>query len=158
MHQNAAPQWAFNRTQCTPIAIILKIEYTDLMKTVNLEQFQMAANIAIKNHALRNAHAKAYLQELSDAAILSVRAAVWGERLQTIRKQYPVNWIEALKDRFLPNVLKKRFPVKYETIDIDVAAVYPEYTLSKKEYGPMRVNIMDRSRITYDFGPEESEE
>jgi hypothetical protein len=30
--------------------------------------------------------------------------------------QYPSNWIEAVKDRFLPEWLKRRFPVKYTVI------------------------------------------
>lgn len=34
--------------------------------------------------------------------------------------KYPKNWIESLKERFLPGFILKYFPVKYEIIDIKV--------------------------------------
>ena len=47
---------------------------------------------------------------------------------QTIGQyQWPSNWIEAIKDRFLPLRLREIWPVKYRIID--VSAIYPKAKL-----------------------------
>jgi len=40
------------------------------------------------------------------------------ERLE-IHRRWPANWIEAVKDRWLPRWLKRRWPVRYEYLDVD---------------------------------------
>jgi hypothetical protein len=68
------------------------------------------------------------------ASMLSyeLRAFIFSEQLKNIRRecQYPVDWWQALKQRwFLPFMLK-RWPVKMQKhiIDIDFKALYPELT------------------------------
>jgi hypothetical protein len=47
---------------------------------------------------------------------------------QDIEKyKWPSNWMEAVKERFLPDCLLKYFPIKYTTID--VKAIYPKAEL-----------------------------
>jgi len=43
------------------------------------------------------------------------------------RYRWPANWKEAVKERFCPKVLLKRWPVKYRTVD--VLAIYPKAKL-----------------------------
>lgn len=41
------------------------------------------------------------------------------EQRIVIKEKYPVNWVEAVRERWLPKWLLKRYPVKYRRIDID---------------------------------------
>lgn len=49
---------------------------------------------------------------------------------QSSLKEYsfskPLDWWEAVKERFAPNWFIKKYPVKYEVHHIDVDLVYPE--------------------------------
>lgn len=42
----------------------------------------------------------------------------------------PLNWWEAVKERFAPEWFLNRWPVEYRTEDIDVFALYPRVPLS----------------------------
>jgi len=54
--------------------------------------------------------------------LIRVRCRVYGEDLEPIR--YPADWWQALKDRWFPAWLRRRYPVVYTAID--VAAMYPD--------------------------------
>jgi len=52
--------------------------------------------------------------------------------------EYPENWIEAIKDRWLPGWLKKRWPVKFKTYDAlvifpELLAKHPVHEILRKE-------------------------
>lgn len=57
--------------------------------------------------------------------IAEINRAVLG-RHREITVSVPDNWIEAIKDRWLPKALRKRFPVRYRDIEAEVFAAYPE--------------------------------
>lgn len=117
---------------------------------IQLERFKFLTKNAIAGELIR---ADVSLAPELDGMIMRLYAAIWGESLKKVSRAFPLNWVEALKDRFLPRYFRKYFPVKYELIEIEVAALYPKFVLPEKDYGPMRVVGMDSSRFYKDGGP-----
>lgn len=60
-------------------------------------------------------------QYFTDTMVMQFIVGLMGQEFNTIK--YPANWKEALKDRWLPKLLRKRFPIHYKTVDIKV--IYP---------------------------------
>ena len=52
-------------------------------------------------------------------------------KINNSRVQYPENWIEAFKERWLPEWLKKKFPIKYK--EYDAYMIFPDLI---KKYKP----------------------
>ena len=62
---------------------------------------------------------------------------IWGEivaralktmlvgKINNSRVQYPENWKEAFKERWLPGWIKKKFPIKYKKYDAYL--IFPDY-------------------------------
>jgi hypothetical protein len=96
--------------------------------------------------ATENLRITAYEDMLSDTMVIRLCADIYGESLKKVHKVYPSNWKEALKDRFLPKFLHKVFPIKYDVIEVEAAALYPRYVLPEHQYGPVRVAVIDTSR------------
>lgn len=65
---------------------------------------------------------------LSHAFVMSIRAHLLSDSHMTI--SYPKNWKESLKERFMPNFLRRWFPVKYCTYE--VWRVFPELPQSTR--------------------------
>lgn len=63
-----------------------------------------------------------------EGAFLSEKKPVYEETVK-----YPMDWKEALKERFLPGWLKERFPVVYTTVKLRVLAVYPDFKPALRE-------------------------
>ncbi len=63
---------------------------------------------------------------LMESYVIKITRDQFGELLGKTVIAYPANWKEAIKDRWFPDWLKKRFPVQYQSFDI--AAFYPEFS------------------------------
>lgn len=122
------------------------------MKELLLKKYKLRTELAI---AHQNIKASSYLHMSMDAMIVSLDAMIAGEQLTKIYKIFPTDWKEALKDRFLPEFFRKWVPVKYEIIDIEVAALYPKYVLPQSQFGPVKIKVMDQSRPYYQYRNEE---
>jgi hypothetical protein len=73
-----------------------------------------------------------------DCLVLSLRDYIWSEKRDDIRIEYPKDWIEALKERWAPQWLLAKFPVKMKRHDIKVYDGYP--SLKRKTMGmPVRL-------------------
>jgi len=60
-----------------------------------------------------------------DIIVVRVKGHVWGETLCHRVIRHPLNWIEAVKDRWLPWWLRRRWPVKWQEHHIEAKAYYP---------------------------------
>lgn len=71
---------------------------------------------------LTNAELKAVLPATMQMIVLQMTNTILGERITEIR--YPANWWQAFRERWLPECLRKKFPVRYHIWKIDF--LYPE--------------------------------
>ena len=63
--------------------------------------------------------------EMTHVMQVNLRAYVM-EEVKPVAVKYPADWREAVKERFLPERLKRRFPVRYITVIIETKTVYPQ--------------------------------
>jgi len=72
-----------------------------------------------------------YRDKFLDELVFQWRAVVAGQGLRTIR--YPKDWWQAFKERWLPKIFRKWWPVEYKIIDI--YALYPSIAMPNKFTG-----------------------
>lgn len=56
-----------------------------------------------------------------------IKAYIYGQSKKGIEITYPDNWLEAVKERFYPKFLLKKYPVKYKIIKVDFNVLYPDF-------------------------------
>lgn len=61
------------------------------------------------------------------ALCLQMSGFVWGEELEAEIVSYPSSWWDALKDRWFPNWLERRFPVRMTTKRVQFKVLYPDF-------------------------------
>ena len=97
------------------------------MKVVILQESQLRlANILAMSEEAQINLATEFFAEGMTSRLVAVLA---GERIRVLDVQYPADWIEAIKERFLPFWLKKRWPIRYTRLAWDIRVVYPEVSL-----------------------------
>lgn len=60
--------------------------------------------------------------------VIRMRGFLWGETVGEHVVSYPADWWQALKDRWFPWWLLRRYPVRRTSVRFDVKAVYPTLT------------------------------
>ena len=63
-----------------------------------------------------------------EIAVTHLTMMVLGERIKEIK--YPLNWVQAFRERWLPQFILRRWPVKYHIWKVDL--LYPEVDSEKK--------------------------
>lgn len=95
------------------------------LERVTLNKHQLKALNAIPLSGLQmdrgNLNLSTWMDRITGAMFSELTATMLGEKdceyvEKTIR--YPANWIEALKERFLPAFLAKWLPVRYTCVDV----------------------------------------
>ena len=87
-----------------------------------LNKLAIAMQRAFSSEMLMGVETKVLEGRAFEETRVMVRGYIWKEKLVYVR--YPKDWVQAIKDRFLPKWLKRRFPVKY--VEIDGRAYYPQ--------------------------------
>jgi len=64
---------------------------------------------------------------VADAWVAEVHAYIWAEDMGRYEMQYPADWWQAFKERWLPAWAKARWPVKWTVEVVDIKALYPNF-------------------------------
>lgn len=131
-------------------------------KTVVLERMRFAVQRAISSHLMDGFNGNINVQMFDDrilikAIITSVQIELLGEHLERKTVKYPRDWKENCKQA-LYNWLhgsefighwpwfgaycRKRWPIMYTVVDIDVRALYP--TMAIPEKGKLHITRLER--------------
>lgn len=100
--------------------------------TIDIPQFRrlVADRIAVMQSesvsvremaAMNRMEVDAFADRLSRSVVVQFRTfihAIPKEKI-SVHRRWPKDWREAVKERFAPAWIKKRWPVKYETVDIE---------------------------------------
>jgi hypothetical protein len=117
------------------------------MKTVTLKKIQFAYRQRLAAHLIDRA-VDVWLDQNMNEYIVQVTGFLFGREFRPIR--YPLDWWQAVKERWFPDWLKNRFPVVYKSITF--AEVYPNYRpVVPKEVS--RIIIMDNDSPDDEFHP-----
>lgn len=69
--------------------------------------------------------------------ILTMKASVLGNTLYDHKVTYPKDWKEALKERWLPRWMLKKYPVEYTTHHYMIEELYPHLNVAWPEKEPV---------------------
>ena len=97
-----------------------------------LEIFQIHVRRVLSRHillAMREADVEAYVDSVSGDIIIDLHAAIAADHLESNVRDFPLNWWEAVKERFAPRFLLRRFPVKTSRIYYNTWRFYPNKPL-----------------------------
>lgn len=95
------------------------------LNTVTLQVQEMYQTFRIDRQHLINADLRIISLDFANQFELRMKARMAGQVVET--HKYPLNWKEAVKERWFPKFLLKRFPVKYKLVETWHA--YPTYPL-----------------------------
>lgn len=79
-----------------------------------------------------NFDAREIRDEVTRRLILQLEAKVASKKYAVKTVRYPATWIEAFKERFIPEQWKHLWPVKYEEVTLEASAYYPEIEIPGK--------------------------
>lgn len=98
-----------------------------------LEALRLGVQVALtKEEFYAHIDANAWFSRAMQAAVIQFRAALAGELVDTVTWKKPASWWEAVKERWLPAWAKGRWPVKYETMEINVKRAYPSWKMAQR--------------------------
>lgn len=101
-------------------------------KEIILEKIKLAFDTIFEEPLLLNPEID--IEEVFEKTIkLKMQGFLWGESGDTIKIKYPVDWWEAVKERWFPKWLLKKFPVKYVIHTITPKIIYPTLKISLPE-------------------------
>jgi len=84
---------------------------------------------------------------------VTLKGYLYGENVESSEIQYPSNWKESFKERWFPNWLKNRFPVKYRIHEMKSKCVYPNFkpSLPTEPYKIIPIiSVYTKEFTTYD--------
>ena len=103
----------------------LSPKFTD--RTIKL--FRTAFERRIEKATLNHVKAVEIIDHMAREMAFHVECAIWGEEKAGAVISYPANWIEAVKERWLPEWALKKWPVKYTHKKVDFQVLYPDLNL-----------------------------
>jgi len=107
-------------------------------KKVKLEKFKLAAMQYLPDELLcgeePHIDVSIWSKFFSDQIILRITKAIWGREAQEKEVRYPLDWWEAIKERWAPQWFKDRWPVEYVIEKLTARELYPEMRFSN-HYG-----------------------
>ncbi len=98
--------------------------------TVTLEKLRFG----LRRHILAsdigiNQSIDVFIDDLSGDIVAEIRGFVWAERPEDrgYTFQWADGWIQALKERWFPTWVLKKWPIRYHREHVDVQAIYPTF-------------------------------
>jgi hypothetical protein len=110
-----------------------------VFEQVALERYLVAATAGISPRFAEEMKVGVHRSPVMDSLVFTLTQAIWGLKVGERLKQYPADWWEAVKERFAPAWMKKRWPVKYAYLMIEARDLFPEI---KGEPGAHRICLV----------------
>jgi hypothetical protein len=121
-----------------------------------LEVVQAAATHAISRLELEKVlggfdyYIQTILPQNMDALVVKLVNHFAADNLQKLHFFYPLNWVEAVKERFAPRWFTKRWPVVYHHNFVDLKAIWAGYKPPTDRYGPYLPYVLQTNRTDGD--------
>lgn len=112
-------------------------------KTLDLSRLKLGYNQYISDHQLLDGfNWKVSIDQdpVLRGIIIRLQGEMWSENLSDFDNRFPLNWWEAVKERWAPTWVKTRWPVKYHKLKLQ--AVFPKFKM-------IRPNEEYRLRMVY---------
>lgn len=125
-------------------------------QVVELMMEEIKASRMVAAGALDASRMNLTAKHVSFGLLYELNYFVYGREVGETTIKYPQNWIETLKERFFPDFLLKKFPVKNKEIKITLKETFP--TIKASEGTPSRLRLYVNHRDVDDWNEAKEEE
>ena len=80
---------------------------------------------------------------LTNRAVVQIRGFLWGRTIEQYEIRYPLDWWEAVKERWAPRWFLKQRPVSYTIKRISLKAAWPTLRTLIPEHEPRLVILLN---------------
>lgn len=109
---------------------------------VVLEKVRLEVGAAVSQEML-DGKMDYFTDWMSNRIRVQVRGFLWGKEIESYELRYPLNWVEAFKERWAPAWLLRRSPVRCVTKTISLKAIYPTLRHLVPEHEPRLVLLIN---------------
>jgi hypothetical protein len=110
------------------------------IREVTLEKFKLVAVQYLTPELLEHFGEPAQIEFsehvsfMFDEIALRIVQKVWGREVDRVEHQWPANWWEAFKERWMPKWAKDRWPIQYSTCTLIAQEMYPKVAMPEREH------------------------
>lgn len=102
------------------------------------------AQLSIQNLHRPDMKVEAYLDSCTQDMVLRMERYLYGTKLSDFTVKHPADWFEALKERWFPAWLLKRYPVLYTHHRVEQHAVFPDWVAPAQDrLGPVSLMVVN---------------
>lgn len=119
---------------------------------IQLEKIKLAFTEKLSRLAFAElSEAEVRFEEIADDFIrnqltMVVQGYLWGESGPTQTISYPETWWDAFKERWFPQWLLSRYPIRYRHHEISLKTLYPHFRISMpRETHVLKYQVLDYS-------------
>jgi len=126
------------------------IDSTSFIRTVLDSPVKVTSRSYISNKILEQfagIRTDIFVEKLEEDILVEVRAIIQGASLEKIEASYPDGWYEAVRERFWPRFILKRFPVKYKIIKLESMAAFLQIKEVHKDSKPNLIYMKNGNPI-----------
>ena len=106
------------------------------MKKIELEKLKLISNYVVAKtelDGLSSIELVSYVEMIGNDLVFELKTWILGQQKTIEIIKYPLNWIEALKERWLPPWLLKKYPVKYIEKTFNAIAMFPNLKVNNEK-------------------------
>jgi hypothetical protein len=108
-------------------------DYVEIEKVL-LKKHEYCAAEAISEALLRTARFDESVHHLTGTLVRRLTSHVAAETLKKLSVRIPKTWWDAMKLRFLPKQMLKRYPVQMVEMKLEAKALYPHVSFPEEQH------------------------
>ena len=102
------------------------------IERLNLEVARVRQQCMLDDHTLISMDVQEWREEAMRSMVLAIIASVASKKYEFKAVRFPSDWWQALKHRFFPLWLQKKFPVQWDEYKAEACAYYPTIEIPDK--------------------------
>jgi len=91
------------------------------------QRFRYLVHNTLSPEMLTVGDVEVYADHIGESLRVAYECMLWGEDVGALTVQKPAGWVEAVKERWLPEWMRRWWPVRYDTVTADVHCLYPDF-------------------------------
>lgn len=103
----------------------------DIIKQIRLEKMKLTILQAIRDDLIDGkVDISEYTSFIEDSIVMRIKGYLYGEDGEKVIIKYPNSWYQMFKEKYFPNLLIDKFPIKYKVFEITPRTIYPKFKIS----------------------------
>ena len=115
-------------------------QYVRSLTEVYLQRFLIAQMAEVSPKLILDSPKLAILEDVVSRTVkIGIKGYLWGKTIEEYELEYPLDWWQAVRKRWLPAWWLRRWPVRQETRTIHLVAYWPDLAVAVPKHKPRLV-------------------